>query len=100
MGVDAIAGYAGRRLAVKAPGAAKAFAQTRLNINLPFATDDKYRKACPRYKTNSKNLSAFTLGDNRDISWQTTNNAAYVKPDGFEDSGHQESLVPVDWRSM
>ena len=63
---DAISGYAGRRAAARAPGAAKPFTETRKNVNLPFATDDKYRQACPRYKTNSKNVSAFAFGDNRD----------------------------------
>jgi len=55
----------------------------RKHADIPFATpDNMYRKASARIKTNSKNHSAFTFGDDRDRFWDTTYLNEFTPPDG------------------
>jgi len=69
--------------------------KVRYNRNMPFATDESYSKASPRIKTNSKNVSAFAMGDNRCRYWTTTNEELIQLPDGYEEKCGQS--IVEDW---
>jgi len=99
---DAIPGYGGKssRLAMHGVPGDSEDIRTRMNCNIPFATDERYTIASPRYRTNSKNKSGFVMGDSREQSWRTTQMLSYSRPAGYEDSAHSQSLVPVEWPSM
>jgi len=73
--------------------------QIRKNPAVPWAPDDVYRRASPRTKTNSKNVSSFALGDMRDRHWLTTAQDHLRPPEGSEETLSHQPLVP-GWEEM
>jgi len=94
---DPIPGYTGRNARMPTE-ASWNNGRTRHNRDMPFSTDDAYLKASPRIKTNSKNISAFAMGDNRCRYWNTTNQDLIQLPDGYEESCGQS--IVEGWEDM